>query len=58
MNNGFTPLVLLIGLFAIAEVMVYAEPVREPKIFTINEYKIKGVGFSLKEFISQIPNAI
>lgn len=58
MNNGFTPLVLLIGLFAIAEVMAYAETVREPKIFTINEYKIKGVGFSLKEFISQIPNAI
>lgn len=58
MNNGFALLVLLIGLFAIAEVMSYAETVRKPKVFTVVDYKIKGAGFSLKEFISQIPNAI
>lgn len=59
MNNGFALLVLLIGLFAIAEVMAYAEKVRKQQAFTVvTDYKIKGVGFSLKEFISQIPNAI
>lgn len=59
LNNGFALVVLLIGLFAIAEVMAYAETVRKKQDYTINEnVKIKGVGFSFKEFISQIPNAI
>ncbi|MEM5780320.1 MAG: tripartite tricarboxylate transporter permease, partial [Lawsonibacter sp.] len=59
MNNGFALVVLLIGLFAIAEVMAYAETVRQKQDYTIREnVKIKGVGFSLQEFIAQIPNAI
>ena len=59
LTSGFKLLVLLIGLFAITEVMKYAETVRKPMNMTIDEsVKIKGVGFSLKEFIQQIPNAI
>lgn len=59
LNNGFALVVLLIGLFAIAEVMSYAETVRQKQDFTIRQgVKIKGVGFTFKEFISQIPNAI
>ncbi len=59
MNNGFALLVLLIGLFAISEVMAYAESVRKDQGFTIeSNAKIKGAGFSLKEGIAQIPNAI
>lgn len=59
MNNGFALLVLLIGLFAISEVMAYAEGVRKDQGFTVEtNAKIKGAGFSLKEGIAQIPNAI
>ena len=59
LNNGFALLVLLIGLFAISEVMKYAEDVRKEIKYTVNEdAKIKGAGFSLKEGIAQIPNGI
>ncbi|MBQ1422943.1 MAG: tripartite tricarboxylate transporter permease [Lachnospiraceae bacterium] len=59
LNNGFALLVLLIGLFAISEVMAYAEGVRKDQSFTVdNSAKIKGAGFSLKEGIAQIPNLI
>ncbi|MDD2957219.1 MAG: tripartite tricarboxylate transporter permease [Lachnospiraceae bacterium] len=59
LTAGFKLLVLLIGLFAITEVVKYAEGVRKPENFTIEgNVKIKGVGFSLKEFIRGIPNAI
>lgn len=59
MNNGFALVVLLIGLFAISEVMAYAETVRQRQDYTINEdFKIKGAGFSFKEFVEQVPNMI
>lgn len=59
LNNGFALVVLLIGLFAIAEVMSYAESVRQNQDFTIrSNVKIKGVGFTFKEFVGQIRNAI
>lgn len=59
LTSGFKLLVLLIGLFAITEVMKYAETVRKPMDMTVDEsVKIKGVGFGIKEFITQIPNAI
>ena len=39
--------------------MAYAETVRQKQDYTINEdFKIKGAGFSFKEFVSQIPNMI
>ncbi len=59
LNNGFALVVLLIGLFAISEVMAYAEEVRKNQNFTVEEnYKIKGAGFSLKEGLGQTRNAI
>ena len=59
LNNGFALVVLLIGLFAIAEVMSYAETVRQNQDFTIrSNVKITGVGFTFKEFVGQIRNAI
>ena len=59
LNNGFALVVLLIGLFAIAEVMSYAETVRQNQDFTIrSNVKIKGVGFTFKEFIGQLRNGI
>ena len=59
LNNGFALVVLLIGLFAISEVMSFAESVRKKQDFTIEEnVKMKGAGFTFAEFIAQIPNAI
>lgn len=59
LNNGFALVVLLIGLFAIAEVMAYAESVRQKQDFTIRAgVKIKGVGFTLKEFVGQLRNGV
>jgi len=59
LNNGFSLVVLLIGLFAIAEVMNFAETVRQKQDYTIREnVKIKGCGFTMQEFIGQIPNML
>lgn len=59
LNNGFSLVVLLIGLFAIAEVMNFAETVRQKQNYTIREnVKIKGCGFTMREFIGQIPNML
>lgn len=59
LNNGFALVVLLIGLFAISEVMAYAESVRKNQDFTVrSNVKIKGVGFTFREFVGQLRNAI
>ena len=59
LNNGFSLVVLLIGLFAIAEVMNFAETVRQKQNCTIREnVKLKGCGFTMREFIGQIPNML
>ena len=59
LTAGFKLLVVLIGLFAITEVVKYAATVRKPENFTIeDDVKIHGVGFSFQEFKSQIVNAI
>lgn len=59
MTAGFKLLVLLIGLFAISEVVKYAASVRKPEEFTVeSNVKMRGVGFTLKEFFGQIFNCI
>ena len=59
LNNGFALLTLLIGLFAVTEVIAAAEEVRKNKAFTIEEnVHIKGFGFTFKEFIGQKLNAL
>lgn len=59
LNNGFALVVLLIGLFAISEVMAYAESVRKNQDFTVrSNVKIKGVGFTFREFVGQLRNAV
>ena len=59
LNNGFSLLVLLIGLFAISEAVTYAEGIRKKQAYTVrNDVKIKGVGFSFIEGIGQARNAI
>ncbi|MDD7972797.1 tripartite tricarboxylate transporter permease [Roseinatronobacter alkalisoli] len=60
-NAGFSILTVLVGMFAVAEVIRVAEnahrkgaaPPAPPLLV-----KIKGFGFSMAEFLGQIPNAI
>lgn len=52
LDAGFALLPVLIGLFAVSEIL----KISETKTSTITEgvsYKIKGLGFSMKEFVSQ-----
>ena len=61
LNSGFDVLTVLIGIFAISEVIKIAETIKIEKDAVISEVdmkKIKGFGFSMAEFIGQIPNAI
>ena len=61
LNAGFSILTVLVGMFAIAEVIKTAENARnpsDPMAVPPLVLKIKGFGFSLREFIGQIPNAL
>ncbi|AKL94604.1 hypothetical protein CACET_c11390 [Clostridium aceticum] len=61
LKAGFTTLTVLIGLFAISEVIKTAEKAKQResmKVAQVSMKKIKGFGFSLKEFKDQIPNGI
>lgn len=61
LTAGFKLLVVLIGIFAIVEVVKYAEQVNDDSMdrAEIEEnVKIHGCGFSFAEFISQIWNAL
>jgi putative tricarboxylic transport membrane protein len=53
LNGGFDILTVLIGLFAIAEIIKVAEGVRSERHATIISVTLKGFGFSLKEFFEQ-----
>ncbi|MGZ3218171.1 tripartite tricarboxylate transporter permease [Paracoccus sp. T5] len=59
LNAGFSILTVLVGMFAVAEIIKVAETSRSP-IHTppAAMVKIKGFGFSMAEFTGQIPNAI
>lgn len=61
LNGGFQILTVLIGVFAIAEVIKVAEDVKHEKkaaIQQVNMKKIKGFGFSLAELFGQSWNLI
>jgi putative tricarboxylic transport membrane protein len=59
LTGGFKLVAFLIGLFAITEVIAYAEKARKPPEFEVKtNFKIKGFGFTLSEFFQQTFNAI
>jgi putative tricarboxylic transport membrane protein len=59
LNAGFSILTVLVGMFAIAEIIKVAETTNSPNRIVVPVIvKIKGFGFTLKEFFGQIPNAI
>lgn len=58
LDGGFNLLPALVGLFAITEILKTAESEIEIKLDHIASYKIKGFGFTGKEFIQQLGNFI
>lgn len=60
LSSGFDTLPTLVGIFAVAEVLAYAESViKSSKTGMVKQdLKIKGFGFSKEEFFAQKGNAI
>ncbi|MDN0033898.1 tripartite tricarboxylate transporter permease [Oscillibacter valericigenes] len=61
LKSGFDILTVLVGVFAISEILLAAEASRtgsKKNIAATTDFKIKGFGFSFKEFKSQIGNLI
>lgn len=60
LSSGFDVLPTLIGVFAIAEVLAYAEEVKKmSKVTQVKQtVKIKGFGFTWEEFVGQKWNAL
>ncbi|KQQ56087.1 Tat pathway signal protein [Pseudomonas sp. Leaf127] len=60
LNGGFSMLTVMIGMFAVAEIIKLAENGRfakQGKAQSVSMKNIKGFGFSIKEFREQLPNA-
>jgi len=58
LNAGFDILPVLVGLFAISELLQTAKDTVSDRGFSIRNYKVKGFGITLKEFAEQVPNCL
>lgn len=60
LDNGFSLIPLMIGVFAVSQILEVAAKSKSEKAidFKAQEVKIKGFGFTFKEFVSQLKNAI
>ena len=58
LSSGFAMLSVLVGLYAISEVMKTAGTIQNGENFVATEFKMKGFGFSLAEFFGQMKNAV
>ena len=58
LTSGFAMLSVLVGLYAISEVMKTAGTMQGEENMIPTEYHIKGFGFSMQEFMGQIWNCI
>lgn len=54
---GFNTLTTLIGIFAVADILISAETMGKG-VETIPVKKVKGFGFTMKEFVSWLPGAL
>ena len=57
MMGGFNTLTTLIGIFAVADILVSAETIGKG-VETIPVQKVKGFGFTMKEFVKWLPGAL
>ncbi len=61
LKGGFDMLAVMVGLFAVGEIIAAAETShhKDEEVITQPSMKgIKGFGFSMKEFVGQLPNAL
>ena len=58
LQGGFALISVLTGSFALGEVMKNAQKSRSPVKAQVASYNIKGFGFTLREFVTQLPNCI
>lgn len=58
LTSGFAMLSVLVGLYAISEVMKTAGIMQAGENFVATKFDLKGFGFTFKEFTSQTWNAI
>lgn len=58
LSSGFSPLAVLVGLYAISEVVSTAAGISGKDITMITNYKIKGFGFTWHEMKRQTKNLI
>lgn len=61
LKSGFGILIVLVGAYAVSEIIATAEGVHSGNrkdLSVLTNFKIKGFGFSVKEFVSQIWNMI
>ncbi len=58
MMAGFNTLTTLIGIFAVADILISAEEMNAKGVQTIPINKVKGFGFSMKEFVTWLPGAL
>ena len=57
LEAGFASVPALVGLYALKELLAEAKPSGKVNILNVDTH-IKGLGFSKKEFVCQIPNMI
>ena len=61
LKSGFDMLAVMVGLFAVGEIIAAAETSRQKSEEVVTQPSmrgIKGFGFTMKEFVSQLPNAL
>lgn len=58
LSSGFSLLTVLVGLYAISEVISTAAGTGDKDVTMITDYKIKGLGFSLSEMKTQVRNLL
>lgn len=56
LKGGFGQLPTLIGIFAVSEILIFAEKKRSGAVETLKVNPVKGFGFGWKEFVYQMPN--
>ncbi|MDO4305464.1 MAG: tripartite tricarboxylate transporter permease [Eubacteriales bacterium] len=61
LNSGFNVLIVLVGVYAVSEIIGTAEALHsgtQKDLSVLTDFKVKGFGFTMKEFVSQIWGAI
>lgn len=58
LSSGFAMLSVLVGLYAISEVMKTAGTIQNGEDYVATKFNLKGFGFSLPVFFGQLKNAV